>query len=395
MTALRKQAIHVGLGVTLLVITLGCGGTGQAGALRGGERGVRAVAIGNGFACALRKGGRVYCWGDDSFNHLGYKNAMVRVGFRAAPHLVEGLPSAQAVIAAADDACAVITRRLYCWGNNGDSYLHNGVAGELSPPAAVHDLENVQAASVGVGNICAVVGGAAECWGTNADGEVGDGTLVDRFTPTPVKGLMDKVWVLATDNFESCAVTATDGYCWGYNGDGELGHGTRTSHSPLPLAIKGIPRIHSIAIGAGFACALASIGRVKCWGLGSGHHDAYLGNGSSRGSLTPVFVSGLRRAVQITSGGLTRMCALTRKGRVYCWGANPQGILGDGTKRTRLKPALVKGLPGHIVSIATGQAGNCAVTASGQLWCWAPDRAHGGFFLRSHRAPVQVSGFSS
>ena len=38
-------------------------------------------------------------------------------------------------------------------------------------------------------------------------------------------------------------------------------------------------------------------------------------------------------------------CAIDRVGKVWCWGHNQYGQLGDGTTTNRSLPTLVKGLP--------------------------------------------------
>jgi len=38
-------------------------------------------------------------------------------------------------------------------------------------------------------------------------------------------------------------------------------------------------------------------------------------------------------------------CAVTSTGRLYCWGNNDEGQLGDGTTTSRLVPTLVRASP--------------------------------------------------
>ena len=60
-------------------------------------------------------------------------------------------------------------------------------------------------------------------------------------------------------------------------------------------------------------------------------------------SETPLQVVGLRDIVRITAGsGFT--CALSREGRVFCWGGNEFGQLGNGTTEAAFTPVEVLGL---------------------------------------------------
>jgi alpha-tubulin suppressor-like RCC1 family protein len=60
--------------------------------------------------------------------------------------------------------------------------------------------------------------------------------------------------------------------------------------------------------------------------------------------MTPTPVPGLS-AVHTLAAGAQHTCARTRDNRVWCWGANDQGQLGDGTTNSRNAPGLVVGLP--------------------------------------------------
>jgi len=56
------------------------------------------------------------------------------------------------------------------------------------------------------------------------------------------------------------------------------------------------------------------------------------GSGDARGPLGGIEEIAL---------GADHGCARTKDGSVYCWGANPQGQIGDGTTQNRLIPTLV------------------------------------------------------
>jgi len=44
---------------------------------------------------------------------------------------------------------------------------------------------------------------------------------------------------------------------------------------------------------------------------------------------------------QITSRGSAHICAVDAVGRVWCWGDNAAGQIGDGTLTNRARPTLV------------------------------------------------------
>ncbi len=70
-----------------------------------------------------------------------------------------------------------------------------------------------------------------------------------------------------------------------------------------------------MSAGLDDTCAILPGGTVDCWGNG---YLGQLGNGSAKPSSTPVPVTGLTGATQVTSTQLSN-CALTG-GLVQCWG---------------------------------------------------------------------------
>ena len=53
--------------------------------------------------------------------------------------------------------------------------------------------------------------------------------------------------------------------------------------------------------------------------------------------------------------------ALTRDGKVFAWGSNAYGQLGDGTRENRLTPVAVQGLE-DVISISAGGDHSMALT---------------------------------
>src|SRR6185312_2484732 len=69
------------------------------------------------------------------------------------------------------------------------------------------------------------------------------------------------------------------------------------------------------------------------------------------------------------SGGAEHSCGVTIDDRVYCWGRNNVGQLGDGTTTPRLRPALVaSGL--RFLGVSAGAYHTCAVATDNRAYCW-------------------------
>jgi len=119
---------------------------------------------------------------------------------------------------------------------------------------------------------------------------------------------------------------------------GQLGDGT-TSDSNIPVKVRSIGdmkygKIIDIFTAQHHSCVLTQLGsnkKVYCWGS---NEDGQLGNGSSGAgnySSVPVEVGGTLAGKDVTSIGGTGdvSCAIV-SGKIYCWGRNNMGQLGFG-----------------------------------------------------------------
>lgn len=229
---------------------------------------------------------------------------------------------------------------------------------------------------------------------------MGDGTTINRSVPVTVVGLPSDVVALSAGARHTCARTATGTmWCWGYNGDGQLGDGTQTNRS-TPVAVQGVPGgLTATTAGSYHTCALDASGAAWCWGYGG---NGELGDGvvlANRKQVTPVAVSGLGSSVLVAlTAGAYHTCGLTNEGKIWCWGYNADGQLGDGTKVNRSTPVAVVGLPpgSTVVLMDAGDYHTCALTSAGAAWCWGYNGT-GGLGVGSvsptkSATPLAVSG---
>ena len=134
----------------------------------------------------------------------------------------------------------------------------------------------------------------------------------------------------------TCAVRSGQSWCWGRNAAGQLGDGTRDERA-VSVAVVGLSAACGITAG-GSTCALAGV--AYCWGANT---FGRLGDGTDTSRTLPVAVIGLPPGVAALSAGAEHACALTQGGALFCWGANSQGQLGDGTLAPRLSAVRVGG----------------------------------------------------
>lgn len=248
------------------------------------------VGTGAGFACVRRAGGLVGCWGRNDLGQLGDGTSTPRT----APSLVGGVAPIEGVTALAvgsNFACALRAGgTVWCWGSNERGQLGNGRAGGHSMPVQVVDpssgqtfLSGVTQISAGAQHACALSAGTVRCWGYNANGQLGDGSTVDHLRPTAVVGLRDIVSVSAGAT-QTCALRMGGTVrCWGANGEGGLGDGTAMSRL-LPVEVMGLSDVRSIATGGNYACARLLNGAVRCWGSNG---NGEVGDGTGFPALLP------------------------------------------------------------------------------------------------------------
>jgi alpha-tubulin suppressor-like RCC1 family protein len=325
----------------------GANGNGQLGdASTTSRRSPRAVAGGRVFSavsagylhtCGIEKDtGAAYCWGVNAVGQLGTAAA----GDKSSPTIVAGNRTYISISAGRDFSCAVATAgQAYCWGSNTTGQLGDGTTQPKTQPALVSGNLTFKSISAGIGFACGVLtNGAAYCWGRNGNGQLGDNTTQPRTVPTAVVDGRQFAQVAAGTTHTCGATPGGGGYCWGGNGAGSLGDGTTTDRL-RPTALPTDRAVFtSVATGEEHSCATSTGGQAYCWGLNNLGQvgDNTIGTNRNR----PTALDG-GRSFSVVAAGNGHSCGVTTQAEVYCWGANVNGQIGDGTLTDRIAPVLV------------------------------------------------------
>lgn len=128
-----------------------------------------------------------------------------------------------------------------------------------------------------------------------------------------------------------------------------------------------------VSTNFGSSCAVVG-GRVYCWGLNS---TGQLGNGTVEPHARPEVVGGVADATMVAVGGyltgdnsyVGTGCAITTTGEAYCWGNNNYGEVGDGTDGNTVEDAVKVGGLTDVKAISTGWGTTCAVAGT-DAYCW-------------------------
>lgn len=339
--------------------------------------GLTQVDAGVDSSCARQANGRVRCWGANGARQLGdgtttptSRPVLVKNAAGTAP-----MGNVIQVSQGGNHACAVLaSRQVRCWGSNAEGGIGWNQAGSPIHAATVVGVEtaslnNVRQVSAGFAHTCAVLmGGQVRCWGRNVEGQLGNGSNSDTSRPVAVEdvdgnGPLDGVVQVSAGKHFTCATFANGRIvCWGEGIAGQLGNDA-TSSSNLPVRVVGLSgsgflgNAAEVQAGELHACARVNSGRVYCWG-----NDAFgeLGNGTAPGDDKPVEVTvpGPAPLTRVTALGVgdDHGCARISSGRVRCWGRNDHGQLGDRTLDNRVRAVTMTNLSGtdYFGDAATG-----------------------------------------
>ncbi len=124
-----------------------------------------------------------------------------------------------------------------------------------------------------------------------------------------------------------------------------------------------------VAAGGRHSCVLES-GKLFCWGA---NDRGQLGDGGLEARSIPDDVLGDADFVQVAAG-VSHSCAVTRSGDAYCWGNDERGQLGDATTTSRNIPALVAGNL-KFREVRAGLAYSCGLTTGGSVACWGANES--------------------
>ena len=232
---------------------------------------------------------------------------------------------------------------------------------------------------------CGISSGKAYCWGTNGSGQLGDGTAAKRVTPAPVRTagtpMQGKTIVDLSEGVDYTLALASDGtvYGWGGNEHGQLGNDSySTAYTPVAVDMSGVLRnkmVVSVMVGDFTSIVLTSDNNLYTWGY---NRFGELGNGSTSDSAYPVAVnmSGSLYGKTVVEMGIGResCLVLTSDGKLYTWGRNDYGQLGNNSYNAVYYPSPIYDsgvLNGKtIVQICAGYEHDLVLDSDGKMYSW-------------------------
>jgi alpha-tubulin suppressor-like RCC1 family protein len=367
-----------------------------------------SVGVGDGFACALRPTGKVYCWGDARCGAVGggsSEPSYAPPNFTNPAQVAGITPGNPAALLSVGrlHACVVLAdRTVACWGQNETNQLgHSNATGDATGVFCPNGSIQYKASATPVAGLSDVIELSAGfyhtcvrksdktvyCWGGNESDELGyantaDGTCFGgtQCNPSPslVKNganalLADQI---ATGASHTCARTGTTALCWGYNQYAQLGH-TKGSNgdltltvgasNPTPIAPVNATGIVGLFAGGYNTCMVDGAQKVSCWGDNGGPGE--LPGFANPTSADPVLIPGVPAAVSFVSASYGSACALWGN-FVSCWGENSFGQSGQADAGSpEALPNQINGFTNPI-DVSGKYYARCALTSGGSVYCW-------------------------
>jgi len=243
--------------------------------------------------------------------------------------------------------------------------------------------------------------------------------LAQYIPPLQASLAQTKVIDFSIGSEHKCAITQTSAtpgaiYCWGKNYDGQLGIGSTSYEVNEPALVDQTfdfinkNKATKVVAGSNFTLAIVD-GKVYSWGDNS---YGQLGIGENvRETSIPSLVLDMstKSEVQYTGNnksdyvvdietGDFSSCAITKTGRLYCWGENSNNTLGLGDKFKDQEKIYI---PQPVLNLKNGQNSGfidgltikkislkgshfCAISKSGRLFC-----LENGVFQKVHDPAIK------
>jgi alpha-tubulin suppressor-like RCC1 family protein len=363
-----------------------------------------AIAAGLNFSLAVDLDGRVWSWGANEHGQLGDGSVQNRL-LAVKSGKIEQVVAITACGGGEHSLALRADGTVWGWGFNGHGQLGDGTTSDRHGPKP---CSVTSAIGIGAGawhSLILFSDGAVQAAGANESGQLGDGTTSDRYSfdfvtvaegddPDPNIPMTGVVEVAAGGWHNLARIVDGTVRAWGAANGGRMGTGGEADHHDAVFvqeasdvdddpAYVGAPAANMSAIAAGAMHSLmirtietgtASSAVVSSmpWAWGLGDEGQIIGNTSPLYALYALTFAPPAPYVDLPGTGIAaeRQHSLASYGgEIYVWGPTSTGssaTVDPGLVSAQL-PAV---FPTDAVTIAAGEIGALALTASGALWSW-------------------------
>lgn len=301
-----------------------------------------------GSVYALTTDCKLYVWGFNGFGQLGVCNTINRcLPENICPNCNFNricLTSSSAYVFGTDN-------KLYSTGRNHVGQLGDGTTTDRVALFNIcsscqfnnirTDVRNDESWAPGVSLFAFDVNNKLLAWGCNNCGQLGNGNTTNQCAPVAICSTCTFKCIYPHCCFTTAAIDSNDKlFLWGNNNVGQVGNGNITTQC-LPVAICPSCNFRHITLDIGIAntytYALGTDWKLYTWGDNS---VGQLGNGNTTNQCLPVAICPSCNFICVYTRCATSF-ALTTDYKLFAWGCNNNGRLGDGTITNRCLPTAI------------------------------------------------------
>jgi len=291
--------------------------------------------------------------------------------------------------------CIKTDGTLWTWGLNTDGQLgDNSITHRSSPVQTVAGGTNwKQVASGRYHTACIKTDGTLWLWGRNTNGQLGDNSVTHRSSPVQtVAGGTN--WKLVSCGGYHTASIKTDGtlWLWGRNTNGQLGDNSVIRKSSPVQTVAGGTNWKLVSCGGYHTASIKTDGTLWLWGLNT---YGELGDNAIVNKSSPVQTVAGGTNWKLVAGGNYHTASIKTDGRLWLWGRNSSGELGDNTITYKSSPVQTVAGGTNWKLVSCGGIHTSCIKTDGTLWLWGQNTNGqlGDNTIANKSSPVQtVSG---
>ncbi len=321
-----------------------------------------SISVGSDFVLAIKSDGTLWAWGDNSMGQLGNNTD----DYLESPIQI-GTDNNWWKISAGYKHCLAIKSNgtLWAWGDNTLGQVGNGATsftGEATP-IQIGTNHWIDISSGGFFSTGIRDNGTLWAWGDNYYGQIANGNTNGQLLPTQIEN--SNKWKTVFAGRNHIVGLKTDGTIWSW-GD-ELGEGL---NQPGIVSQKtNYSGIVQASAGDGFSFVLSSNGKLYSWGK---NDVGQLGQGNTISYATPTFNNSVsEEVIAASSAHWFTTFTLYSNGTVKGWGANDDFELGvDTNAEDQTTPIEITTAENNNISILPAISHTLVVKDNGTLWGW-------------------------
>ena len=215
-----------------------------------------------------------------------------------------------------------------------------------------------------------VTTGSLWAWGTGNEGALGDNTSTNKSSPiqTVAGGTNWKeVSIFGLGAGPSVGIK-TDGtlWTWGRNSEGQLGNNATIERSSPIQTVAAGTNWKQVSTGSQACGAIKTDGRLWTWGV---NNLGQLGDNTITNKSSPVqTIAGGTNWKQLSMG--YNCGAIKTDGSLWMWGAGNNGALGNNTITDKSSPVQTIAGGTNWKQVSVGNLTTAAIKTDGTLWTW-------------------------